>query len=248
MDDDAVARGLLSSILKDRAETLTATSAKEALELVKVRRPDLILLDDQMPGEMSGIDALERLKKTPETADIPVVMITATRAAGDTVRSLSAGAVDYILKPLDPRQISKRILDRLKRMKLTVLIVDDDKTVRALLEQRFRAKGYRILAAETGSEALAAIRRTVPVLAVLDRVMPDMDGADVLRALRENPFLADVPVVFLTANSVEKDVIEGITLGAADYIVKPFDPKEAVDRCMRVLERYGEGAVSSLPR
>lgn len=116
-----------------------------------------------------------------------------------------------------------------------VLIVDDDPLLRALLEHRFEAAGYRVAGVEDGHQALKAIGDDPPDLLVLDAMMPAMDGFETLRRIRADHRMRDIPVIMLTALRQEDAVMNALNLGAADYLSKPFIPDELLARARRVL-------------
>ena len=122
--------------------------------------------------------------------------------------------------------------------KNSILVIDDDRNILAIIEMYLRKAGYEVTCVERGDEALQAFRRVQPALVVLDVMLPGMDGWEVLDKLRQE---SDVPVIMLTAKGETLDRIQGLDLGADDYIVKPFDAKELLARIKAVLRR------SSLP-
>lgn len=115
-----------------------------------------------------------------------------------------------------------------------VLIADDDALLRGLLQHKLAADGHLVLVAEHGGEVLDLVRDQRPDLVVLDAMMPVMDGFEVLRRLKADPDAASVPVIMLTALRREADVVGGLQLGAADYLVKPFIPDELLERVRRL--------------
>jgi DNA-binding response OmpR family regulator len=116
----------------------------------------------------------------------------------------------------------------------TILIVEDDKTVRETLALNLRAEGYEVLAAEDGEAGLKAARDGSPDLVVLDVMLPRLDGLTVCRILRRE---SDVPIILLTARGTEADKIIGLETGADDYIVKPFSLGEFLARVRAALRR-----------
>ena len=118
-----------------------------------------------------------------------------------------------------------------------VLIADDDPLLRSLLEHKFSAAGFRVSVAGDGEAALSAIAQSRPDLVILDAMMPVMDGFETLRRLREDPELAPLPVIMLTALKQENAVLNALDLGASDYLSKPFIPDELLARARRVLPR-----------
>ncbi len=115
-----------------------------------------------------------------------------------------------------------------------VLAVDDDPTIQRLLQVNLEMEGYDVVLAGDGEEALAVARAEHPDLILLDVMMPKKDGWQVCRELREDPDLAHVPVIFLSARAQDADVVRGASLGANEYVTKPFDPMELLDLVARL--------------
>jgi phosphate regulon transcriptional regulator PhoB len=120
-----------------------------------------------------------------------------------------------------------------------VLIVEDEPDIRELLAFHLEREGYHVTRSRTGADALRQVRARPPDLILLDLMLPELGGLDVCRRLRQDPRTASVPIVMLTARGEEVDRILGLELGADDYIVKPFSPKEVVARVRAVLRRAG---------
>ena len=117
-----------------------------------------------------------------------------------------------------------------------ILVVDDDAHIRDVVCFALRRAGYQPLTARDGHAALEVAARELPALVVLDILMPELDGTAVCARLRAR---SDVPVIFLTSKDEEMDRILGLELGADDYVVKPFSPRELVARVKAVLRRKG---------
>ena len=126
-----------------------------------------------------------------------------------------------------------------------VLVVDDEADITALVAYHLAKAGYRVSTAASGVEALNAVREERPDLVVLDLMLPGRSGFDVLTELRSRPETKDVGVVLLTAKKDEPDRIKGLSLGADDYLAKPFSPQELVLRVGAVLRRLTAPAVSA---
>ena len=118
-----------------------------------------------------------------------------------------------------------------------VLVVEDEPDIRNLIVHHLTRDGFRCRAVASGAEALQRVRAAIPDLVVLDLMLPGMDGLDVCRRLRSDPASAGVPIIMLTAKADEVDRILGLEMGADDYVVKPFSPKELVARVRAVLRR-----------
>lgn len=118
-----------------------------------------------------------------------------------------------------------------------VLVVEDEAEIAALIAYQLTREGYRVETALTGAAALDALHRDLPDLLVLDRMLPEISGDDVLKALRNDPSTQAVPVLILTAKKDRADRIQGLELGADDYLTKPFSPRELVLRVDAILRR-----------
>jgi len=119
----------------------------------------------------------------------------------------------------------------------TVLVADDDEDILQLVSFRLERAGYTVVTAGDGQQALAAARQHQPDLAVLDVMMPGLNGYEVTRQLRADPATAAIPVILLTARVQEADVSRGFEAGADDYLRKPFSPQELRSRVQALLAR-----------
>ncbi len=119
--------------------------------------------------------------------------------------------------------------------KKQVLVCDDDELLVDLLSHRLASKGYDVIVAHDGGEAMERLASSTPDVIVLDAMMPVLDGHEVLRRVREDPALTQIPVLMLTARKQEGDILGALELGASDYMVKPFIPEELVARLSRLL-------------
>jgi diguanylate cyclase (GGDEF)-like protein len=122
----------------------------------------------------------------------------------------------------------------------SLLVVDDDPFIARLLEIELKAAGYDVRVASDGEQALAAAQERPPQLVLADVMMPNMDGFELTRRLRQDPRTATVSVIMLTARGLSADKLEGFAIGADDYIVKPFDTPELLARIRGVLNRASD--------
>jgi DNA-binding response OmpR family regulator len=119
----------------------------------------------------------------------------------------------------------------------TVLVADDDADIRELVAYRMTRSGYAVLQASNGEEALELVTAELPDLAILDVMMPRLDGFEVVRRLRAQEETARIPIILLTARAQDADVARGFGAGADDYIRKPFSPQELAMRVQAILGR-----------
>lgn len=123
----------------------------------------------------------------------------------------------------------------------TILVVDDEEDILHLLDYNLRKAGFAPILAKDGPEAIGLAEAAAPELIILDIMLPNMEGTEVLRRLKANPSVAAIPVIMLTAKGEEVDKIVGFELGAEDYITKPFSPRELILRVRAVLKRSANG-------
>ena len=124
--------------------------------------------------------------------------------------------------------------------KQTILVVDDEQDLLDLIEYNLKKEGYDVLKAENGIQGLEMAKEHKPNLVLLDIMMPKLDGIQVCEKMRANPDLKPIPVIFLTARSDEKTEVEGLDIGADDFITKPISTTKLLSRIKAVLRRYDE--------
>jgi len=130
----------------------------------------------------------------------------------------------------------------------TVLLVDDERDLLSVLDFNLRAAGFETVLATRGEEALAALKRRLPDLVLLDLMLPDIPGTEICRRIKSEARTRHLPVVMLTAKGEEVDRVVGFELGADDYVTKPFSVRELVLRLKAVLRRAGGGRIQERPR
>jgi DNA-binding response OmpR family regulator len=125
-----------------------------------------------------------------------------------------------------------------------VLVIDDEENVIDLIKLGLKYEGFEVVAANDGDEGIAAAQRTNPVFIILDWMLPDMDGLEVVRRLRSNPTTRHIPILLLTAKDEVGSLVEGLNTGADDYLKKPFSFEELVARIRAILRRLNQGATA----
>ena len=134
--------------------------------------------------------------------------------------------------------------------KPTILVVEDDVDILQLVDHNLKSADLHVLAAQDGYEALSLAKKHLPQLVILDLMLPGLDGFEVCKELKRSPTTKNIPILMLTARGEEVDRIVGLELGADDYVVKPFSPRELVLRVRAILRRFApeESAVTSWQR
>ncbi len=131
---------------------------------------------------------------------------------------------------------------------MQILVVEDDVDIAELVAFNLERQGWKCALVHHGNEGWEQIQRLLPDLVILDVMLPGMDGMQIFRAMKENEMTRRIPVIFLTARGALDDRLEGLSLGADDYVTKPFSPKELVLRVRNVLTRANAGAAQLVVR
>jgi DNA-binding response OmpR family regulator len=227
-------------------QVLAFGSGEEAVARAAPFAPELLVLDVSMPG-MDGPQTLAALRRMPELQRVPAVFLTAHTHARQVAELRQLGAIDVIAKPFDPMHLCDRITAvltgpdtipaPLEKAPLA-LVVEDDPGIRYLLGFILQRQGWVEVQACDGNQGLAAITKgPVADAAVLDIMLPDIDGLQLLQALRSNSRWKNVPVMMLTGKGDEPSVRRALELGANDYLGKPFEPMEFAERLNRLRRR-----------
>jgi len=127
--------------------------------------------------------------------------------------------------------------ERARSLRPVIFVVEDDEDIARLISYHLQGAGFEVQSFVSGASVLTEAVREMPVLILLDVMLPGVDGFEVCRHIRQTPVLAATPIIFLTAKTAEADRVKGLELGGDDYITKPFSPRELVARVRSVLRR-----------
>ena len=253
VEDDASEQVSIKALLEhDDVEIAVAGTGEAALESLKERDYDCVVLDLKLP-DMSGFDLLERISKDVQLVDLPVVVFTGRELSPDEELRLRSMARSIVVKGVEsPERLldetslflhrvvkslpaqKQRMIERLHSsdedlIGRTVLVVDDDPRNIFALSSVLERHGMSVLTASTGREALTLIEGTSQLAIVLmDIMMPEMDGYQVIRAIRENPVLRRLPIIALTAKAMKGDREKCLEAGASDYLAKPVNTEQLI--------------------
>jgi CheY-like chemotaxis protein len=218
---------------------LVAANAEEAVGIATQNTLSLITLDIMMP-DVDGWLFLERLKRIPALVTVPVVIIS---ILADRSRGFSLGAAAVMQSPVSRQELYDTLLglglSSVSGGKGTrVLVVDDDPKAVELVAVRIRGMASEVLRAYGGAEAIEIARREIPDLIVLDLMMPDVNGFDVVEALGAEPTTAGIPVIIVTASQVTPEERAQLNGGVASVLGKAgFDGKRFVSEVRRAMGR-----------
>ncbi|MDT8375460.1 MAG: response regulator [Mariprofundaceae bacterium] len=200
-DEDAAAELMRLQLETDGYQTMRAASAEEALKMLSDTKPDLITLDLIMPG-MDGWELLDRLKQDAALSRIPVVIVS---IVADEKRGFSLGAAHVLQKPVRKEALLASIAGIGLGMSCSVLVVDDDPKAVELVSRHLESSGYTAIRAYGGDEAISFARQERPDLIILDLMMPEVTGFDVVKALNASEATANIPIIILTAKAITEE-------------------------------------------
>lgn len=265
-DIDANVRLLEAKLLVEYYDVITAKDGPSALELAKARAPDLVLLDVMMPG-MDGFEVCRRMKADPDTAHIPIVMVTALSETSDRVTGLEAGADDFLTKPVNDVALYARIrsLVRLKRagdewrtrevtfvqfgaersdMKESdedanghVLLVMDDIDSPDTVIGLLEARGHTVVRTATTDDTRAAIMREEFDLILVNDGRGEEDALRLCSMLRSEERTRQAPILLMVFDGDVERLAKALELGVNDYLVKPVERDELYARTRSQIRR-----------
>ncbi|HXM20856.1 MAG TPA: response regulator, partial [Terriglobales bacterium] len=204
VDDEVPARELLASYLDSEYRTVMAESGAEAVKKAQQLRPDAITLDVLMSGG-NGFETLVALRKSPETANIPIIIVS---VVDQKQVGFALGAADYLVKPIRKPVLLETIRKHVPQPAdddAAILLVDDDPATLELLEETLRSAGYETQSVRSGARALEVLSSKLVSAVLLDLLMPGMDGFEVIRHVRQESALKDLPIFVMTAKSLTQD-------------------------------------------
>src|SRR5216684_1704510 len=201
VDDESSSRELLASYLEPEYRVAMAASGAEALKKAQLLRPDAITLDVLMPGS-NGFETLASLRKNPKTANIPIIILS---IVDQKEVGFALGAADYLIKPVRKPALLETIRRHVPLLAdddSSILLVDDDPKALELLEEVLRAAGYETQGVRSGKRALEVLANKAVGGILLDLLMPGMDGFEVIRHVRQEATLKELPILVMTAKNL----------------------------------------------
>ena len=257
--------GIVPTVAADGKEALV--KIKEAFESGKPHR--LLLVDLQMP-EMDGFEVAKRVKESPFGADVKIILLTSLGGKGDAARCKKLGISGYLIKPVKQSELLDAVMMALEhpaeektsvitryaiqeaRRRLNILLAEDNVINQRLAMKLLETRGHRVVLASNGREAVAALYEEAFDLILMDIQMPEMDGFEATKAIRnleyglrekieEGPYskpkIQSIPIVAMTAHALKGDRERCLEAGMDDYISKPIN----AENLFRVIEKLASG-------
>jgi len=242
VEDSAMIRKYFQKVLAPLHMNISeAADGLIALHMIKDNHFDLIITDIDMPN-LDGIELCQQLKKKPETRSIPIIMVSSLDSDDDIDRGFQAGASVYLSKTDVQERLCLAVEDVLsktdQRKKQHILVVDDSQIIRTIVENGLSQAGFQVITAEHGRDALNKIQGKKPDLILSDIAMPIMDGFALCREIQEHDTFRLSPFVVMSTNSERGHMKRMLEIGAAAYIVKPFNIDQLVFLIEKILSDH----------
>ena len=241
IDDDETARDLISDYLAQAGFTvITAADGVEGLKRAKECHPVAITLDVLMP-DLDGWTVLAALRGDPELADIPTIIAT---IVDEQRHGMTLGAVGYLTKPID----RDKLVDLISKYRAPlgptrILVVEDDAMQRARIRSWLEPQNWSLIEADNGRVAIDRLGESVPDIILLDLMMPEMDGFDLVAEMQKHPAWSKIPVIVVTARELTAEDHARLNSGIEVVLRKePFNPTTLIESIRQVV------AKSRLPR
>jgi len=252
VDDMSYSLISLKKGLSAHYEVYLAESADKMYKIMENVTPDLILLDVNMP-DFDGYETIKSLKANERFAEIPVIFFTSNSNKDNVKRGLSLGAVDYVIKPFNADKLIESIQnqfnpkakaksDEKSIFNPNILVVDDMSSMLRTIHHALH-DNFNVFLLSKSDVVIEFLQSNSIDLILLDYLMPGLSGFDLIPQIRALPGYKDIPVIMVTTEGTFKNVNDAILLGATDFIVKPFDPRELnykVDRNIRLMKQQRE--------
>jgi HAMP domain-containing protein/CheY-like chemotaxis protein/signal transduction histidine kinase len=260
-DDGAEQRSISELLGHDDIEIVTAATGAEALRVLRRDPFDCVVLDLRLP-DMSGFEVLEELRGDAKLSDVPVVVFTGRELSAEEDAELHTMARSIVVKGVEsPERLldetalflhrvvtelppeKQRMLERLNSsdedlVGRTVLLIDDDARNIFALSSVLERRGMHVLTATTGREAIALADATPDLaIALMDIMMPEMDGYQTIHAIRQKPDFRRLPIIALTAKAMKGDREKCMEAGASDYLAKPVNTEQLLSALRMWLHR-----------
>ncbi|MDD4250485.1 MAG: response regulator, partial [Methanosarcina sp.] len=235
-DDDASRELLEVTLTQEGYRVVSVPNGKEALELANKMKPFAITLDIMMPG-MNGWDVLKHLKLKEQTHDIPVII---TSMLDERELGVIWGAVEHFIKPIQKDTLLstlENIKEKVAKSSLNVLVVDDEKSAVELVAAMLDEKEFCVLKAYGGKEAIDIAFKEQPEVIILDLMMPDISGFDVIKALKNRPDTIDIPIIICTAKELDPYDIKELDKKASSIMHKGMFTRENLLACIKQLQK-----------
>lgn len=266
-DEEVLLNVLKNKLEKEGFDIFIAEDGEEGLKKIESEKPDLVLLDILMP-KMNGMKVLRSLKEKGILPSLPVIIVSNSGQPVEIEKAEEFGIRDYLVKAeFDPQEVVDKIrkylpsnekkeeldfekesLEQIKKSQennqdintgsFKILVVEDDKFLRDLIVQKIIKEGFEVMEAVDGESGLNLAIEKEPHMVLLDLMLPGIGGFDVLKKIRGDSKIGNIPVIILSNLGQKDDMDKALKLGATDYLVKAHNtPGEIIDKVKVILSK-----------
>jgi DNA-binding response OmpR family regulator/anti-sigma regulatory factor (Ser/Thr protein kinase) len=232
-------------------QAMPRATIAEAREALSAENIGLVVLDVLLP-DGDGVDLLREIRLSPASRQLPVILLSSETEVKDRIRGLKTGADEYVGKPYDTKYVIAKARELMRlglpdtESRTSVLVIDDSPTFRRRLAEALEGAGYATLTASGGEEGLAMIAEHRPNAVIVDGVMPDMDGATLIRRVRLDAALRAIPCLLLTASEEGAAQLRALEAGADAFVRKDEDIEVILARVGAILRRRDDGPINRM--
>ncbi|MCK4667334.1 response regulator [Candidatus Dependentiae bacterium] len=238
IDDEQDIINVMRLYLEEKGFTIVAAeTGYQGIEFARLYKPDLIILDILLP-DIDGYKVLDVLSNDSLTKDIPVIILSILK---DVMKGKDYEIYDYLAKPFDRTKMLDTIWGvfkgRPKKDKYKIYVVDDEKDTTDMLKMNLTEDGFDVEIAYSAKELYLLMKANIPDLILLDIMMPEIDGWEVIETLKDDDKYRDVPIIVISAKTSVKDKDRGLQLGAIEYLTKPFKVENVLKEIKSIIEK-----------
>lgn len=244
VDDDPETLEMIRLYLAETAFVTTAVGGKQALQCIRARRPDVILLDIEMPV-MDGFQTLEMFRNTAECVNIPVIMLTGKSDKSSVTNAIALGVDGYLLKPVSKDELVDKVQKAYQKShkptkQRTVLAIDDDMV---FLKQLHSLLGthYNVIMINSAKMALEYLSGHTPDVILLDYQMPLYNGVTLIGLINQNRNCRNIPVIVLSGSLDQKAVQDFYPYSPAAFLAKPIEKERLIEKIEDALSKSSRG-------
>jgi len=221
VDDEPIAAKVVTKFLnKNNYEVIQANNGKSAIEELKKSSSINMIISDIVMPEMDGFQLLKYVKSNNNLKKIPVLITSSSDDKDSVVKCIQLGAKDYMLKPINPQLLLKKIDKILKKIPKSILVVDDEELILNLLKKILEREKFNVITTTSGEKALDIISSKNIGVIISDIEMPEIDGLELLSKVKA--INKDISVLMITGKGGKYDKDYVLKAGADGYITKPF--------------------------
>lgn len=256
IEDEQILGEIINKKLSSEGYSVTlAVDGQQGVDMAMKIVPDLILLDLMMP-KMNGFEVIETLKNYDVTKSIPIIVISNSGQQTEIERVVDIGVKDYIIKAqFSPDDVIEKVKKYLNEeysegkgdkkindnKNIKILLAEDDQFLSSLVAQRLSKEGYKVISATDGGGVLKIFEENTPDLVLMDIIMPEMNGMEILKNIKSQDKYKNTIVIIFSNLGQDHEIEEAMKAGADDFLVKVnFTLKEVVEKIQSHLKKKGK--------